>query len=213
MPFKWNDKWDKTLDWSHIDFINMFIDAVNERLIAWLGPGNVYLISHISAGQNLFGSSGGIIRLLGDRINQLANGTDIWTIQEPTIDPVNYVGIFATNYMLFLRLKLANFLLNAASDPVNLTNTTGNWRRKKEREIVNLTLGADTNGNSIANGHRARLSFKSPPTTPGELGRVYLRESGAWVVGWQGGEIAVHLVGVIGLHIDRGRRQFGANGR
>jgi hypothetical protein len=132
----WTDTIDESTDWSDLDFLSMFRDAVNERTRAANGAA----IRSFSLGNDVQHASHGslaTIRYLQEEVDAVVG---------------NYIPI-----------DIDMSTLGESDSPAYTTATfrtaaglhADGWRRKRPREISSLSAAADTQGNARATNQRA----------------------------------------------------------
>lgn len=160
----WNDSYSADSDLAHVDLINRFVDAANER---WWTPGG------LSPGQRL--SSQIPYKTAGDDFQDLSIINTLQDIVErgcvSYLNPHNtYDG---STYTLDGDYQLFSDTWQSWANYCAVRKSGNSWTRKYPREFASLAATQYTDGSSFSNGHRARNNAND---------KVYDRTAGAWVL-------------------------------
>jgi hypothetical protein len=170
------------VDWSHIDFLNMFTDAINERnmIFGAVSSPNYFVVGDdLQVGRSQVGvdTSRSVFGLQG-RVSSLA--ANRWLDCTRSLQLETDTALYGST-----QLRLINFneVLCAMRGTVwdGNRDTPMKFRRKKERTILSVSDTTDTDGNAIADGMRARLVYNSTPL-PADQNKVFARTAGAWTL-------------------------------
>lgn len=143
----WNDIFDASTDWSAVTFLNMFVDAINERVAA-LGFGSVEQLASVSVGTDVQTSVGfaGAFSIANLQGWVGANITGFGDINIPIDTTTPPTSDAACRYTITAFLAAAGLSSGAGS---------ALWTRKRPREIASVTATVDHQGNAASTAQLA----------------------------------------------------------